>query len=81
MRLDKDPEMFRRIITNVALKQNILEVYVEKDYWLYLILKEIFKNNENGYVFKGGTSLSKCFPLLIDSLKTLIFHIPLAMKN
>lgn len=64
MRLDKDPEMFRRIITNVALKQNILEVYVEKDYWLYLILKEIFKNNENGYVFKGGTSLSKCFHLI-----------------
>ena len=56
--------MFRRIITNVALKQNILEVYVEKDYWLYLILKEIFKNNENGYVFKGGTSLSKCFHLI-----------------
>ena len=64
MRLDKDPEMFRNIITNAALKQNILEVYVEKDYWLYLILKEIFKNNENGYVFKGGTSLSKCFRLI-----------------
>lgn len=64
MRLDNDKKLFLDVISNTSLNLNVLEVYVEKDYWLFLILKEIFKNDKRGYVFKGGTSLSKCHHLI-----------------
>ena len=64
MRLDDNKQFFIDIIQETAVKNGILDVYVEKDYWLFLLLKEIFKNNERGYVFKGGTSLSKCHHLI-----------------
>ena len=60
MRLDNDEKEFGIAIRKTALATNVLDVYVEKDHWLFLLLREIFKNNERGYVFKGGTSLSKC---------------------
>ena len=64
MRLDSNKEDFLDLIRKTSKQLNIAFDYVEKDYWLYLILKEIFKNNEKGYVFKGGTSLSKCHHLV-----------------
>ena len=64
MRLNDDQLFFQDSINETSSHFKIAQEYVEKDYWLYLILKEIFKNNENGYVFKGGTSLSKCFHLI-----------------
>ena len=64
MRLDNDEELFLDAISNASLTLNILEEYVEKDYWLFLLLKDIFKNHERGYVFKGGTSLSKCHHII-----------------
>ena len=64
MRLNNDKIMFKDTIANTSFELGILQVYVEKDYWLFLLLKEIFKNNERGYVFKGGTSLSKCHHLI-----------------
>ena len=64
MRLDKDIPFFNASITNAAKDLDILDVFIEKDYWLFLLLREIFKNNERGYVFKGGTSLSKCYGLI-----------------
>lgn len=51
-------------IVNTSESLGILNEYVEKDYWLFLTLKEIFKENNLGYVFKGGTSLSKCYRLI-----------------
>ncbi len=59
-------------LTETLLKQLIIDTgdyfqiadeYVEKDYWLTKILKNIF-SKEIDYVFKGGTSLSKCFHLI-----------------
>ncbi len=64
MRLNDDQLFFQDSINETSSRFKIAQEYVEKDYWLYLILKEIFKNNENGYVFKGGTSLPKCFHLI-----------------
>ena len=64
MRLDNDVILFKQYIGECSDSLGVLKTYVEKDYWLYLILKEIFRNNENGYIFKGGTSLSKCFHLI-----------------
>ena len=64
MRLNDNQLFFQDSINETSSHFKIAQEYVEKDYWLYLILKEIFKNSENGYVFKGGTSLSKCFHLI-----------------
>lgn len=43
----------------------ISEIYIEKDYWIKLVLYTIY-SNEIGkeVVFKGGTSLSKCSHLI-----------------
>lgn len=44
---------------------NIREIYVEKDYWITYALFNIFKNEiGKETVFKGGTSLSKCFGII-----------------
>ena len=64
MRLDSDSSTFKNIINRAANSLGVLEKFVEKDYWLFLLLKEIFKNSEREYVFKGGTSLSKCYGLI-----------------
>ena len=64
MRLDEDKKLLKDNVVNTAFKFDILQEYVEKDYWLFLLLKEIFKDNKRGYVFKGGTSLSKCHHLI-----------------
>ena len=63
MRLDDNKTFFLEAIEGAARYLKILNVYVEKDYWLVLILKEIFQRNLD-YVFKGGTSLSKCHHLI-----------------
>ena len=63
MRLDSDKKMFENMIERTSDFLNIRREYVEKDYWLSLLLKEIFKH-ELDYVFKGGTSLSKCHHLI-----------------
>lgn len=62
-RLDKNKEQFFKLISETAVYFDIHHDYVEKDYWLTLILKEIM-NQEYDYVFKGGTSLSKCYHLI-----------------
>ena len=41
----------------------INEIYVEKDYYVFVLLKEI-NNNFPHVVFKGGTSLSKCYEII-----------------
>ena len=63
MRLDNNKELFKEIIERTSDLLDIHREYVEKDYWLVLMLKEIFKH-ELDYVFKGGTSLSKCHHLI-----------------
>ena len=64
MRLDNNLDSFQTAIIETSEYFHIANEYVEKDYWLFLLLKEIFKDNERGYVFKGGTSLSKCHHLI-----------------
>lgn len=62
MHLD-ETNLFQTVVANAARHFNILKEYVEKDYWLTKILKNIFQY-DYGYVFKGGTSLSKCFHVI-----------------
>ena len=48
---------------STSQKMNVNEVIIEKDYWVSFILDYLFSLSKfkNSLVFKGGTSLSKCF--------------------
>lgn len=55
-------ELFRA----TAYKKGITEALVEKDFWVCLLLKTIFESDKlkENLIFKGGTSLSKCYNLI-----------------
>lgn len=67
MKLHTLPEEFRELITVVANEKHISESAVERDYYIVMMLKAL---TDSPYaeqcVFKGGTSLSKCYPGSID---------------
>ena len=65
MKLHENKELFQDAVTATSQQKGIPEIYVEKDYWVTLVLHAIF-NNEIGKetVFKGGTALSKCNHLI-----------------
>lgn len=56
----------RAIFNETAAHMGLNPVIVEKDFWVCWMLKQLFSIDElNGMlVFKGGTSLSKCFNLI-----------------
>jgi hypothetical protein len=65
MKLHENKTLFRQAIQFTADQMSIPAIYVEKDYWVTYALFTIF-NNEIGKdtVFKGGTSLSKCYKMI-----------------
>lgn len=67
MLLHKFNDEFRELITVVALEKNLPESAVERDYYIVLMLQNL-ANSEyaDKCVFKGGTSLSKCYPGSIE---------------
>ena len=65
MKLHENTKLFRQAVLATSQQMNIPEIYVEKDYWVVYALYTIFKNPiGKDAVFKGGTSLSKCFSLI-----------------
>lgn len=65
MHLHKDKNLFEEAIKATSTKFGIPEIYIEKDYWVTKALKAIFTSKVgNEAVFKGGTSLSKCFKMI-----------------
>ncbi len=66
MKLHEYKNAFEGAIVAAAQHFGIAEIYVEKDYWVTLALKQIFadENSRDIAVFKGGTSLSKCFKII-----------------
>jgi predicted nucleotidyltransferase component of viral defense system len=66
MKLHNYKDAFEGAIVATAQHFGISEVYIEKDYWVTFALKQIFTdaNSKNIAVFKGGTSLSKCFGII-----------------
>ncbi|NQT59226.1 MAG: nucleotidyl transferase AbiEii/AbiGii toxin family protein [Bacteroidetes bacterium] len=65
MKLHENRELFEEAILAASQSLNILEIYIEKDYWVTLALYEIFHSNmASDAVFKGGTALSKCHKLI-----------------
>jgi len=65
MKLHESPNDFKDLITATAQFMNIREVYVEKDYWVTLLLKRLSLHPDaSRVIFKGGTSLSKGYGLV-----------------
>jgi len=65
MILHLNNQLFSQSIRFTAQKLKIPEIYIEKDYWVTFALQSIFKNEiGKETIFKGGTSLSKCFNLI-----------------
>ncbi len=65
MKLHTNNNLFKDAIRATAQQQNMKDIFVEKDYWVTLILKEIFRSEiGKETVFKGGTALSKCSGLI-----------------
>ena len=65
MNLHQNAKLFKEAVRATAQQMGILDIYIEKDYWVTKALHTIF-SNEIGQevVFKGGTALSKCFGLI-----------------
>jgi hypothetical protein len=63
MYLHNDKDLFTEVITEANAQTGIAESIIEKDYYVTMILKLLAKSNPD-IVFKGGTSLSKCFHLI-----------------
>ena len=67
MKLHEFPEEFRDLISIVAIDKHLPESAIERDYYIVMLLKNL-ANSEYAEkcVFKGGTSLSKCYPGSIE---------------
>ncbi len=62
MRLHQNKTLFEQAVRATAQQKQLPEIFVEKDYWVTVALKRIFSSElKDEVVFKGGTSLSKCF--------------------
>lgn len=56
---------FKDAIQAASEKLGLREVFIEKDYWVTLMLYRLSKSNHfNKVVFKGGTSLSKAYNMI-----------------
>lgn len=65
MNLHENKQLFRQAVQFTAQQMRIPEIYVEKDYWVMYALHTICSHPiGKETVFKGGTSLSKCFSLI-----------------
>jgi len=65
MNLHENPELFMEAVRATAQRMGILDIYVEKDYWVTKALHLIFSDAIGSeVVFKGGTALSKCYGLI-----------------
>lgn len=67
MKLHEYRKEFEELITIVANIKHIPESAVERDYYIVLLLKNLERSEyADKCVFKGGTSLSKCYPGSIE---------------
>lgn len=65
MNLHENEKDFKDAIQATAEKLKIRDIFIEKDYWVTFVLKELSKSDlKDDVVFKGGTSLSKAFDII-----------------
>lgn len=62
-RLHDNKELFNDVILATSNSLNIIPAIIEKDYYVTILLKEIAKKYPE-IIFKGGTSLSKCYKII-----------------
>lgn len=61
--LHNDRELFEQLILRTSESLGIKSEIIEKDYYVTLFLKELVSVSPD-IIFKGGTSLSKCYHLI-----------------
>lgn len=62
MTLHTNKALFKTLIKAVAKSMGVKEHLIEKDYWVTYAVKTLFASRiSDKIVFKGGTSLSKCY--------------------
>lgn len=67
MRLHEYQDEFRTLIPVVAEYKHLPETAIERDYYIVMLLKNLADSEyAKQCVFKGGTSLSKCYPGSIE---------------
>ncbi len=65
MNLHHNEEAFKNAISVTSNAKDIAPEFIEKDYWISLVLKRLSESNYvESVVFKGGTSLSKGHKLI-----------------
>jgi len=72
LKLDADERREALLAAEVAHESNLPAYIIEKDYWVTITLKILYliiapkysKKSSIPFVFKGGTSLSKCFKVI-----------------
>ncbi|NQZ77588.1 MAG: nucleotidyl transferase AbiEii/AbiGii toxin family protein [Ekhidna sp.] len=65
MKLHDNISLFRDAVTATAQQLDMLEIYIEKDYWVTYALKTVFASDCKEFaIFKGGTALSKCHKVI-----------------
>jgi len=70
MNLHENEILFRQAIQATAQRmgemgKDIPEIFIEKDYWITIALKQIFQKETGLFaIFKGGTALAKCHQLI-----------------
>ena len=81
MKLHEFEQEFRQLISIVARQKHISESAVDRDYYIVMMLQKL-EQSEYGdkCVFKGGTSLSKCYPGSIERFSEDIDLTFLAME-
>lgn len=67
MKLHNYPDKFQELISVTAHERQIPESAVRRDYYIVMMLKALVDSPYGAQcVFKGGTSLSKCYPSSIE---------------
>ena len=67
MKLHEFPSEFKDLISIVAESKHLPESAIERDYYIVMLLKNLAESEYvEQCVFKGGTSLSKCYPGSIE---------------
>ena len=64
MTLHNNKELFQKLIEATAKELNLPSLYIEKDYWVTYILRNLSMSSyADVAIFKGGTSLSKAYKI------------------
>lgn len=80
MRLHEENELFNELVQSAAIANGLQNFQIEKDYYVSLLLKQLVSTYP-GVVFKGGTSLSKCYDVIKRFSEDLDLSVPLDENN